>query len=412
MLYNIQEQLKLFLLNTVDSINKEELKKKIISSLNTKKPLNIKIGFDPTSSELHLGHLILFNKLKLLQKIGHHVTCIIGDFTARIGDPSGRNRTRPLLTEKEININSLNYSKQILKFLNPKKTFILFNSNWLLNINLLKIIKITSMFSLAQMLERNDFFNRFKSNLSISMHEFIYPILQGYDSLKINADIEIGGTDQLFNLLIGRNIMKKFNMTPQCILTLPIIEGTDAKEINGVILGSKMSKTFNNYISLSESSFSQFSKIMSICDKLMWKYYKLLLDYSDKDIDKLKNNKNLKLIKEKLAFSIVEKLHNSLIAHNARTKFNNIFISKNFVNYPDDTPIVTISTNSSVNFFMILLNNNIIKSIGEGKRLLKQGGIYVNGIKLNNINYNIPIISKNMYIIKIGKRRWIKIKIL
>ena len=412
MLYNIQEQLELFSLNTINLINKKELKKKIINSIKTNKPLNIKIGFDPTTSELHLGHLILFNKLILLQKIGHNVTCIIGDFTARIGDPSGRNKTRPLLTEKEININSLNYSKQILKFLDPKKTFILFNSNWLLNINLLKIIKITSMFSLTQMLERNDFINRFKSNLSISMHEFIYPILQGYDSLKINADIEIGGTDQLFNLLIGRNIMKKFNMSPQCILTLPIIEGIDAKEVNGLLIGNKMSKTFNNYISLSESSFNQFSKIMSICDKLMWKYYKLLLNYSTKNINNLKKNINLKSVKEELAFNIVKKLNGIILASQAKEEFNNVFTKKNFTNYPKQTPVIYISNNSFINFFTILLNNNIIKSIGEGKRLIKQGGIHINGNRLNNINYSIPIISKKKYIIKIGKKRWIIIKIL
>ncbi len=412
MSYNIEEQLELFSLNSINLINKEELKKKIKNSIKINKPLNIKIGFDPTTSELHLGHLILLNKLILLQKIGHNVTCIIGDFTARIGDPSGRNKTRPLLTEKEINNNSLNYSKQILKFLNPQKTFILFNSNWLLNINLLKLIKITSMFSLTQMLERNDFLNRFKSNLSISMHEFIYPILQGYDSLKINADIEIGGSDQLFNLLIGRNIMKKFNIIPQCILTLPIIEGTDAKEVNGILIGNKMSKTFNNYISLSESSFNQFSKIMSICDALMWKYYKLLLNYSDKNIKQLKKKSNLKLVKEELAFKLVKKLHGYNLALYAKSEFNNVFKNKNFTNYPINTPKIYISNKTVTNFFTILLTNNIIKSIGEGKRLVKQGSIHVNGNRLNDITYSIPIISKKKYIIKIGKKRWIIITIL
>ena len=282
-------------------ISREELEKKLSSG----KVLRVKAGFDPTAPDLHLGHTVLINKLKLFQDLGHKIIFLIGDFTGMIGDPTGKNSTRPPLSRDEVNNNAKTYVEQISKILDVNNLDLVFNSHWLNNLKINDLVHLTSLYTVARMIERDDFSKRLSSKKPISIHEFLYPLFQGYDSVELKSDIELGGTDQKFNLLVGRDLQKKYEQAPQVVMTVPILEGLDGK--------SKMSKSLNNYIGISEDPFSMYSKIMSISDDLMWRYYELLSFKSNEEIKMLKiavqEGKNPKFVKEEFALEIVERFH-------------------------------------------------------------------------------------------------------
>ena len=370
--------------------------------LESKKKLIIKAGFDPTSSDLHLGHTVLINKLKQFQDLGHKIIFLIGDFTGLIGDPSGVNETRPTVSKSELKKNAKSYSEQVFKILDPKKTKIEYNSSWFDKMKPSEIIELASAMTVARMLERDDFSKRFKANRPISIHEFLYPLVQGYDSFALKADIELGGTDQKFNLLVGRDIQKLNNMKEQIVITMPILEGLDGIK--------KMSKSLNNYIGLKEKPETMFGKIMSISDELMWKYFDLLSFKSNKEIDSYKasvkkgaNPMEFKII---LGEEIVERFHTKKAAEDAREEFKNRFRKKKA---PSKIKKVKIKIPSKEILLVDLLAEPKLKkdilcsSKSEARRMIKQSAVKVDNNKINNEQFLIKNGSKHTF--QVGKHR-------
>ena len=381
-------------------ISREELEKKLSSG----KVLRVKAGFDPTAPDLHLGHTVLINKLKLFQDLGHKIIFLIGDFTGMIGDPTGKNSTRPPLSKDEVSNNAKTYVEQISKILDVNNLDLVFNSHWLNNLKINDLVHLTSLYTVARMIERDDFSKRLSSKKPISIHEFLYPLFQGYDSVELKSDIELGGTDQKFNLLVGRDLQKKYEQTPQVVMTVPILEGLDGK--------SKMSKSLNNYIGISEDPFSMYSKIMSISDDLMWRYYELLSFKSNEEIKMLKiavrEGKNPKFVKEKFALEIVERFHDKDKANASKLKFKEIFQKKNL---QVDLPEYSLSIENNKNDEWIvkiinILNFNLTNS--EIMRIINQGGMKINYKKVEDKNTRL---EKGNYLIQIGKKKHFKLKI-
>ena len=383
----------------VEEINPEKEFKTILES---KKKLIIKAGFDPTSSDLHLGHTVLINKLKQFQDLGHKIIFLIGDFTGLIGDPSGVNETRPTVSKSELKKNAKSYSEQVFKILDPKKTKIEYNSSWFDKMKPSEIIELASAMTVARMLERDDFSKRFKGNRPISIHEFLYPLVQGYDSFALKADIELGGTDQKFNLLVGRDIQKLNNMKEQIVITMPILEGLDGIK--------KMSKSLNNYIGLKEKPETMFGKIMSISDELMWKYFDLLSFKSNKEINSYKasvkkgaNPMEFKII---LGEEIVERFHTKKAAEDAREEFKNRFRKKKA---PSKIKKVKIKIPSKEILLIDLLAEPKLKkdilcsSKSEARRMIKQSAVKVDNNKINNEQFLIKNGSKHTF--QVGKHR-------
>ena len=376
-------------------IGEDSLKQKL--SANTQ--LTVKVGFDPTAPDLHLGHTVLINKMKHFQDLGHKV----GDFTGMIGDPSGKNKTRPPLSEKEIQVNAETYKTQIYKILDPKKTAIKFNSEWCNQLGAEGFIKLASKYNLARMLERDDFNKRYKSNQSISIHELLYPLVQAYDSVFLEADVELGGTDQKFNLLVGREIQKAFDMVPQIVLTVPILEGLDGVK--------KMSKSLDNYVGINESPKNMFGKIMSISDELMWRWFELLSFRSLEDINKFKaeqkDGKNPRDIKIELAIELISRFHSDDQAHQAKEDFINQFQKKNI---PDDIEEAeVVIEEASIPLPNLLKDVGLVKSTSEALRLIKQGAVKINDVKVDDTRLAITKDTNNLY--QVGKRRFKKIAI-
>lgn len=396
----IEEQIKIIRNNIVEIIPEDELFTKLESSIINNKPLKIKVGFDPTSSDIHLGHMILLQKLYEFQQLDHQIYLIIGNFTATIGDPTGKSKTRKIISENEILENIKTYQKQIFKILDPNKTNIVFNNDWLSKMNIKQLFELCSLQTVSRMLERDDFSKRFNNHQPISIHEFLYPLIQGYDSYILKSDIEIGGIDQKFNLLMGREIQKHYNQNPQVILMLPILEG-----LNGT---QKMSKSLNNYIGIDESHDQIYGKIMSISDELMIQYYKLLTDLDIQNIKyKMDNNLiNPMDVKKDLAFYLVKKCHNEELAKQAENNFMNIIQNKNI---PNNIQEYIVDKNSKIWIINILINSNILESKNKAKQLIKQGGVYINNERV--LDENLELLINEDLIIKIGKRRFLKIKI-
>ena len=385
---------------TEEILPKKEFMFKLEKSVKNNIPLNIKLGCDPSRPDLHIGHSVVLNKLKQFQDLGHNIILVIGDFTAMIGDPTGRNKTRPQIDLKETKENSKTYISQVSKILNIKKTKIVYNSKWLNEINLNKLIKLSSKFTLAQFLERDDFSKRYKNGLPISLHEFMYPLAQAYDSVYLRSDIEIGGTDQKFNLLLARDLQREFNMEPQVVLTMPLIEGTDGVE--------KMSKSYENYIAFNDPPNEMYGKILSIPDNLIFKYFKYVSNLTLKEINdfelSLKTNKiSHRDLKRKLAREIVSIYYNNKSASQAEENFDRVIVNKGI---PKDIKIISIS--ERIGLLDFLFDNNLISSKGEGKRLIKQSAIKLNDEIVKDLYFNLEI--KTEYTIKVGKRRFIKIK--
>ena len=375
--------------------------KELLSKLKSKKQLIVKAGFDPTAPDLHLGHTVLINKLRHFQDLGHKVIFLIGDFTGMIGDPTGKDKTRPPLDKTTIEENAKTYKKQVFKILDPKLTEVRFNSEWNNKLGAEGIIKLASKYNLARMLERDDFNKRYKSNQSIAVHEFLYPLIQAYDSIVLEADIELGGTDQKFNLLVGREIQRSYGKEPQVVLTVPILEGTDG--IN------KMSKSLNNYVGIVESPQDMFGKIMSISDELMWRWFDLLSFKTIVEIQNLKDEqaagKNPRDIKVALAKEIISRFHDSKSADEAEENFINQFQKRNT---PDDIEELSLDwKEDSIPLPNLLKEAGMIKSTSEAIRMIKQGAVRINEEKITDTKF---LISKGeTAIYQVGKRRFKKI---
>ena len=387
-----------------DEIIPEDAFKKLLTS---KKKLTVKAGFDPTSADLHLGHTVLINKLKAFQDLGHTVIFLIGDFTGLIGDPSGVNETRPNIDEKKLAENSKTYADQVFKILDKKKTKIKFNSSWFKKMKPDEFIRLSSIMTVARMLERDDFKKRYENNKPISLHEFLYPLVQGFDSYALKADIELGGTDQKFNLLVGREVQKHYGQNEQVIITVPLLEGLDGVK--------KMSKSLNNYIALNDKPNEMFGKIMSVSGDLMWRYFDLLSFRSNDEIasfkDKVKNGENPMIFKKKLATEIVERFYDKKSSENAEIAFTNVFSNKL---EPNGVPIFEINETSEISIVELLthedLGNEFIQSKSECRRLIKQSGIKMNNKKVENPDLLINLGEENYF--QIGKRKHLRIKLV
>ena len=374
-----------------------EIEAEYKEKLKQNRPLIIKAGFDPTAPDLHLGHTVLLTAMRRLQDQGHHVIFLIGDFTARIGDPSGKNVTRPPLTDAEIKFNAATYERQVFKILDPQKTQVRFNSEWLQDFTFADVIKLASRYSLARMIERDDFKKRLEEGRPISIHELLYPLMQGYDSVALKADVELGGQDQLFNLLVGRDLMRHYGMEPQCIMTFPLLEGLDGVE--------KMSKSLGNYIGVEEEADSQFGKLMSISDELMWRYYELLSLKSEEEIAELKKG-HPKEAKIALALEIVERFHDKKAAEAALEQFNSLFGSGKRSDIPEDAPLFECPTPLSL--MQAIVTTNLAPSNAEAKRLLKQGGVTLDGEIQKDGQH---ILESGKHALRVGKTRWAQIQI-
>ena len=396
----VDKQLELISRGTEEVIPLKDLRKKLEKSIKDNKPLTIKLGCDPSRPDLHIGHSVVLQKLRDFQDLGHQAVLVIGDFTAMIGDPSERNKTRPQLTLEEAKANAESYIEQSKVILDVKTLKVIFNSTWLNKMNFEDVIKMSSKYTVARMIERDDFTKRFESEIPISMHEFLYPLAQAMDSVEINADVELGGTDQKFNLLVGRDLQREYGQEPQSIITLPLLEGTDGIE--------KMSKSYDNYIAIDDSPEDMYGKIMSINDSMILKYYKLAV-FADRDrIESVKlllenNSNNPRDIKRSLAKDLVARYYSEEKAKLAEAAFDQIFVKKD---NPDNMPSYNLS--SEINLVDILLSEKLIVSKGEGKRLINQNAVKVDGKVCGDINQTISPSDEDV-IVKVGKRRFLRI---
>ncbi|WP_370623794.1 tyrosine--tRNA ligase [Polynucleobacter sp. MWH-Loch1C5] len=370
---------------------------KLARSEATKTPLRIKLGLDPTAPDIHLGHTVVLNKLRQLQDLGHHVIFLIGDFTSMIGDPSGRNATRPPLTREEIAVNAKTYYQQASLVLNPDKTEVRYNSEWCDPLGAAGMIQLAAKYTVAQMLERDDFTKRYKAGIPISVHEFLYPLMQGYDSVALKSDLELGGTDQKFNLLVGRELQKEYGQEPQCILTMPLLVGTDGVD--------KMSKSKNNYIGISEAPNEMFGKLMSISDDLMWDYFTLLSFKPIADIQAMKlaveQGQNPRDFKVALGQEIVARFHGSDSAVKALEDFNHR--AKGGI--PDDIPEVLVS-GAPLAIGQLLKQANLVPSTSEAMRNIEQGGVKIDGATVSDKALKL---ESGTYVLQVGKRRFAKV---
>jgi tyrosyl-tRNA synthetase len=393
----IDEQISYLKKGAVDVIREEDLRAKLEKSAKTGKPLRVKLGADPTAPDIHLGHTVVIRKLKAFQELGHTVIFLIGDFTGMIGDPSGKNTTRPPLSREEINANAETYKAQIFKLLDPDKTEIRFNSEWFDALGSDGFIKLASHTTVKQILERDDFEKRMQAEKPIALHELLYPLVQGYDSVALNADVELGGTDQKFNLLVGRDLQREYAQEPQVIITTPLLEGLDGVQ--------KMSKSLNNYIGIDEPAGEMFGKVMSVSDDLMWKYYELLTDRAPSEIEAMKTgSENPRDLKVKLAKLIIKDFHSEQAAKEAEEEFIARFVKKEI---PDEIEEKTVA-GTNWNLAELLAETNLAASKGEAKRLIEQGGVKVNGEKASDAKAGIDL--KDEILLQVGKRKFLKVK--
>lgn len=394
---NVHEQFEVIKRGAVEILVEDELKEK----LKEGKPLKVKAGFDPTAPDIHLGHTVLINKMRQFQELGHEVYFLIGDFTGRIGDPTGKNVTRKPLTEEEVKENAKTYAEQVFKILDPKKTKIVFNSTWMNKINAADMIRLASICTVARMLERDDFHQRYREGQPIAIHEFLYPIIQGYDSVMLQADIELGGTDQKFNLLMGRELQKHYGQRPQSIVITPLIEGLDGVR--------KMSKSYHNYIGITESPDEMFGKIMSISDELMWRYLELLSFRSMDEIAQWKKavgeGKNPRDVKVALAKEIVERFHNKKAADDAEETFVARFKRGDI---PDDIAEVELAAEGGgLAIAHLLKQANLVSSTSDAYRMIQQGAVRIDGGRVEDRDLIISI--GEAHIFQIGKRRFARV---
>jgi tyrosyl-tRNA synthetase len=397
----VDEQLELLTKGTVDVVTEPELRKKLTRSRETGKPLTVKVGFDPTAPDIHLGHAVLLRKMRHFQRMGHRVVFLIGDFTGRIGDPTGRSKTRPALTTEDILRNAETYKSQCFSILDGERTEIRFNSEWLDALGSDGLVRLAARYNVARMLERKDFKQRFQAGQSIAIHEFLYPLAQAYDSVALAADVELGGTDQLFNLNVGRDIMPHYDLEPQVLLTTPLLEGLDGVE--------KMSKSMGNYVGVQDAPEQMFGKLMSIDDTLMWRYYELCTDLTPAAIEELKalvdgGRLHPKKAKEGLALRIITDFHDESAARAAREHFQALFEKKEI---PDDVPVVEVPAGDGTMLLSkLLVAVRLASSNSEGMRLVRQGAVQIDGSKVDPGTREVETSAGTESVLKVGKRRF------
>jgi len=400
--YTIDEQISLIERGTVDVVSRDDLVGKLKKSGESGIPLKIKTGFDPTAPDLHLGHTVLIQKMKHFQDLGHDIYFLIGDFTGMIGDPTGKSETRKPLTIEDVKRNAETYKEQIFKILNPEKTKVVFNSSWLGQLTSYDMIRLASQLTVARMLEREDFRVRFDNEKPISIHEFLYPLIQGYDSVALEADVELGGTDQLFNLLMGRDLQRSWDQEPQVVITMPLLEGLD-----GV---NKMSKSLGNYIGITESADNIYGKVMSISDTLMFRYYELLSDLSAAEIEVLANemqdgNVHPKEVKKKLAYELTARFYQDEGAAKAEKSFEQVFKHHGL---PEDIPeLILEKVGGEVWLPKLLVEASLTDSTSAARRLIKQQAVSLNNEKVLDTEYNVQ--PEGDILVKVGKRRFAKV---
>ncbi len=402
---NVKQQFEIIKNNTVEIISEEELLKKLNYSVSTGKPLRVKLGLDPSAPDLHLGHAVVLHKLREFQELGHQVIIILGDFTGRIGDPTGRSETRRQLTDEEVLQNAATYREQVFKILDPVKTEVVFNSDWLAKLNFADVIKLAACYNVARMLEREDFSKRYKEQQPIGIHEFFYPLMQGYDSVFLRADIEFGATEQKFNLLMGRHLQREYGQDPQVCIMMPILVGLDGAQ--------KMSKSLKNYIGITEEPSQMFGKAMSMPDRLMPEYYKLATDYTMWEVAEVEKaladgSLHPRDAKLRLARRIVQLYHGKEAAEQAEAEFKNIFQQGNLPNDIPEIDISPITEAGEVSLLKLLTFANLAASNSEARRLIQQGGVKVNDEKVDEIEAKISAAAGT--VIQAGKRKFIKIK--
>ena len=404
MLPEIDDHLNYLTKGCVDVVPAEQLAEKLRSSRKTGKPLVVKVGFDPSAPDLHLGHTVVIRKMHHFQQLGHRVIFLIGDFTGLIGDPTGKKSTRPQLTPEEIEVNAATYRRQIYKLLDPETTIIDFNSRWLGALGSADWIRLAAKVTVAQMLERDDFRKRYENQQPIALHEFLYPLAQAYDSVALEVDVELGGTDQLFNLLVGRHLMREHGMEPQVVMTLPLLEGLDGVE--------KMSKSLGNYVAVEDAPTEMFGKLMSISDDLMWKYWLLLTDRRAEEIDsdrkKVADGSIHPMdMKKGLATTIVTEFHSAEAAEAARCEFERVFSSGHL---PQEIPELFLSpTGEKMLLSKVLVDGELAASNSEARRLIQQGGVRVDGDAVREIKAEISTTGSDPILVQVGKRRFAKV---
>lgn len=402
----VREQLEVIRNRVVEIIPSEELERKLTQSFKNNKPLIVKLGCDPSRPDLHIGHSVVLQKLRDFQDLGHKVVLIVGDFTGMIGDPSGKNKTRPSLTLEETKINGKTYVEQATKILSTENLEIRYNSEWLDAMKFSDVIRLASHYTVARILERDDFEKRFKNDEPISLHELLYPLSQAMDCVETRSDIEVGGTDQKFNFLVGRDIQQAYGQEPQVIITCELLEGTDGSE--------KMSKSLNNSINFTDSPKDIFGKTMSIPDSLIYKYFRLCTDLGQKDLSEMKKELDTKEtnprdLKRKLAFELVKKYYNNEIAERAQDEFDRIFVKKDL---PENIESVSVPITKAMNLINLLTNAGLSDSNANSKRLVEQGAVSINKEKMTDWNLSMSQYIGKELIIKVGKRKFLKVKII
>lgn len=399
---SIEKQVELIERGAVNVISRADLVKKLEKSKATGAPLKIKAGFDPTAPDLHLGHTVLIQKMKHFQDLGHEICFLIGDFTGMIGDPTGKSETRKPLTVEQVEKNAESYKEQIFKILDPEKTKVVFNSTWLSKLTSKDFIMLASQLTVARMLEREDFKVRFENERPISIHEFLYPLIQGYDSVALKADVELGGTDQLFNLLMGRDLQRVWGQEPQVVVTMPLLEGLD-----GV---NKMSKSLGNYIGITEKADDIYGKTMSVSDSLMFRYFELLSDLAAEQIGALKAEMQAgrvhpKAVKQQLARELTGRFYDAVTAQRAEENFEKIFSQHD---HPEEMPGVVVSaTEEGIWLPKLLVETQLVSGTGEARRMIQQNAVSVNGDKVSDIEHLVT--TQGEIILKVGKRRFCKV---
>ncbi len=398
-----KEQFEIIKSNSVDLISEKDLLAKLEKSVKENKPLRIKFGADPSRPDLHLGHLVQLLKLKQFQELGHEILFLIGDFTAQIGDPTGKNETRPTLTKEEVLEYSKTYSEQVFKILDKEKTTVVYNSEWFDDFSSSDFIKLSGQYTVARMIERDDFEKRFKSNQPIGLHEFLYPLVQGYDSVALKSDVELGGTDQKFNLLVGRDLQKSYGQRQQSVLTLPLLEGLDGVK--------KMSKSLDNYIGFNEAPKDMFGKFLSISDELMYKYAKLILLKSDAEIQTLKDQVasgevHPKKVKVALAKEVVQIFYTKEEADKAEQEFERIFVKGGT---PDDIKEVCFEEQAALWICKVIVEAGFAPSNSQARRLVESRAVEIDGSKLEDPKFELPLGKDNSYLLKVGKKKFAKI---
>ena len=401
---SLDEQLSFLAKGAVNLIDEADLRRKLEKSSKTGKPLTIKVGFDPTAPDIHLGHTVVIRKMKHFQQLGHRVIFLIGDFTGMIGDPTGKKVTRPALTSEEIQLNAETYRKQVFKILDPSSTEVLFNSEWLGKLGAEGMIRLAARYTLARILERDDFRKRFEAHQPIALHELLYPLAQGYDSVALEADVELGGTDQLFNLLVGRDLMREFGLEPQVVLTMPLLEGLDGVE--------KMSKSLGNYIGIDEPADSIFGKIMSISDDLMWKYYTLCTDLTAGEVEEkraLVESGDLHPMEAKRALAklIIAEFIDETAAEAADAEFRRIFSDRQIPSEIEEKRLAASS--DPVLLVRTLVAAGLSPTNNEARRLLAQGGVAVDDARVDDVKAVLDASSGKAYVIRAGKRRFARV---